>query len=139
MSEFLDPSVALKQFHQALIVQFNEQLTIHKEELDEDDKLFTEQLETLCVDINTADGEVPLGQSVISTMVARYPQLTPLLPRDLFWYFGGNCLHYIEDKELESFQALEEAFYALASSEQITHSSYANLRETFFAATPISK
>lgn len=139
MSESLDPSVAIKQYHQALIVQFKNQLTIYKDELDEDDTVFTQLLDALCEDINTADGEVPTGQKFISTMVARYPQLTPRLPRDLFWYFGGDCLHYVEDKELENFQALEEAFYNLASTTPITEQSYARLRESFFAATPINK
>lgn len=137
MTDSLDPSLAIKLFHQSLIIQFRDSLTIHKNELDEEDTAFMSLLDTLCEDINANDEEAPLGQKLILTMVARYPQLTPQLPRDLFWYFGGDALHYIEDTELAQFQSLEEAFYLQASQQPIDTNSYSTLRDTFFAPTPI--
>ena len=32
----------------------------------------------------------------------------PLLPRDLLWFFGGDCLHYMPDEEIRIFQELDE-------------------------------
>jgi hypothetical protein len=32
----------------------------------------------------------------------------PLLNRDLLWFFGGNCLHYMPDDEISFYQQLEE-------------------------------
>lgn len=137
MTDSQDPSLAIKQFHQNLIIQFRDSLTIHSDELDEDDKRFTDLLDVLCSDINTYQDEQPAGQKFVSIMISRYPQLTPQLPRDLLWYFAGDCLHYVEDKELEQFQALEEAFYAQASKGEATAHHYSLLRESFFAPTPI--
>lgn len=48
------------------------------------------------------------GQTLICQSIARYPHLTPLLPRDLLWHFGGDCLHYMPDEEIERFQRLDE-------------------------------
>jgi hypothetical protein len=32
----------------------------------------------------------------------------PILPRDLLWFFGGDCLHYMPDEEIRIFQELDE-------------------------------
>ena len=40
------------------------------------------------------------------------------MPRDLLWFFGGDCLHFMPDDEIEMYQALEERrFYALENDE----------------------
>ena len=31
-----------------------------------------------------------------------------ILPRDLLWFFGGDCLHYMPDEEISLFQQLDE-------------------------------
>ncbi|MCV6625069.1 MAG: dehydrogenase [Cellvibrionaceae bacterium] len=49
------------------------------------------------------------GQWLISHAVANYPEITPQIPRDLFWFFGGDCLHYMPDEEISRFQALDDA------------------------------
>jgi hypothetical protein len=48
------------------------------------------------------------GQEILCKIVAGYPQLMPLLPRDLLWFFGGDCLHYMPDDEISVFQLLDE-------------------------------
>ncbi len=48
------------------------------------------------------------GQVFICQIIGNYPQLTPMLARDLLWFFGGDCLHYMPDEELERFQQLDE-------------------------------
>ena len=49
-----------------------------------------------------------LGQDLMSQVILRYPQIAHLVPRDLLWFFGGDCLHYMPDEELDLYQALEE-------------------------------
>lgn len=49
------------------------------------------------------------GQQILSRLVRAYPQLVHLLARDLFWLFGGDCLHHMADEELELFARLDEA------------------------------
>jgi len=49
-----------------------------------------------------------LGQDLICQVIQRYPQIAHLVPRDLLWFFAGDCLHFMPDEELELYQALEE-------------------------------
>lgn len=49
-----------------------------------------------------------LGQELISQIFHRYPQIAHLVPRDLLWFFGGDCLHFMPDEEIALYQAKEE-------------------------------
>ncbi|MGI4837749.1 MAG: PA2817 family protein [Janthinobacterium lividum] len=52
-----------------------------------------------------------LGQDLICQVIQRYPQIAHLIPRDLLWFFAGDCLHYMPDDEIALYQALEERRY----------------------------
>ncbi|WP_323833968.1 PA2817 family protein [Pseudomonas sichuanensis] len=52
-----------------------------------------------------------LGQDLICQVIQRYPQIAHLVPRDLLWFFGGDCLHFMPDEELALYQTLEENRY----------------------------
>ena len=52
-----------------------------------------------------------LGQDLLSQIFMRYPQIAHLVPRDLLWFFGGDCLHFMPEEELSRYQALEERSY----------------------------
>ncbi|MBF8722156.1 PA2817 family protein [Pseudomonas guariconensis] len=52
-----------------------------------------------------------LGQDLICQVMQRYPQIAHLVPRDLLWFFGGDCLHFMPDEELDLYQRLEELRY----------------------------
>ena len=52
-----------------------------------------------------------LGQDLMSQVILRYPQIAHLVPRDLLLFFGGDCLHFMPDEELDLYQALEERRY----------------------------
>ncbi|WP_075185675.1 PA2817 family protein [Teredinibacter haidensis] len=78
---------------------------------DAEDVLFLERFETLRCDLNASEQGYPLGQWVITTIVSRYPHITPQVSRDLFWFFGGDCLHYLTDEEIKKFQRLDEVFH----------------------------
>lgn len=56
------------------------------------------------------------GQSLLVRLVRGYPQFVPLLARDLFWLFGGECLHFMSDEEIEQFQQLDETQAELEAS-----------------------
>ncbi|ATP49155.1 dehydrogenase [Pseudomonas putida] len=49
-----------------------------------------------------------LGQDLLCQVIQRYPQIAHLVPRDLLWFFGGDCLHFMPDDELDLYQQLEE-------------------------------
>lgn len=48
------------------------------------------------------------GEQLMVRLVRSYPHLTHLVARDLFWLFGGECMHYMSDDELYKFQGLDE-------------------------------
>ncbi|WP_293267140.1 PA2817 family protein [Neptunomonas sp.] len=55
------------------------------------------------------------GQNLITRWIRSYPELVPLLPRDLLFFFGGDCLHFMPDEELQLFQKLDEKRYTAES------------------------
>ena len=59
-----------------------------------------------------------LGQDLMSQVILRYPQIAHLVPRDLLWFFGGDCLHFMPDEELGLYQALEERRYEAEQNDE---------------------
>lgn len=76
--------------------------------LDEADQEFINNLQKLSQNTGINEEFIALGQSTLSRIVARYPELTPHAHRDLFWLFGGDCLHYMPDDEIQIYQRLDE-------------------------------
>ena len=48
------------------------------------------------------------GANLITRLFTTYPDFAPTFPRELLWFFGGDCLHYMPDDEIEQYQQLEE-------------------------------
>jgi len=59
-----------------------------------------------------------LGQDLMCQVIQRYPQIAHLVPRDLLWFFGGDCLHFMPDEELDMYQELEERRYAAEQNDE---------------------
>jgi len=59
-----------------------------------------------------------LGQDLMCQIIQRYPQIAHLIPRDLLWFFGGDCLHYMPDDEIALYQALEERRFEAEENEE---------------------
>ena len=58
-----------------------------------------------------AKGELDLfldGPTLVSRLFVTNPDFAPTLPRDLLWFFAGECLHYMPDAEIATFQQLDE-------------------------------
>ena len=56
-------------------------------------------------------GERPLyeeGPALVSRLFVTYPDFAPTFPRDLLWFLGGECLHFMPDEEIEQHQALAD-------------------------------
>lgn len=51
------------------------------------------------------------GQQLLTRVIAAYAHLVPLLHRDLLWYFGGDCLHFMPDEEIAKYQELDERLH----------------------------
>ncbi len=48
------------------------------------------------------------GRLVIGTIQSQFPELWPLVDRELLWFFGGDCLHFLGDEEIAAFQERED-------------------------------
>ncbi len=87
---------------------FNESEEDYSTEADELLALFQE---TITLYQEHAAEAFDLGQVLMTRLVRNYPQMIQLLARDLLWLFGGDCIHYLADDEINDFQALDEARY----------------------------
>lgn len=96
------------------VIQF---MPFASQELGEDEQSFLEQFTALIEAIEQQSEDVlEQGQALLTQWIRNYPELVPIIPRDLLWYFGGDCLHYMPDEEIDKFQLLDEKRY-LAESE----------------------
>lgn len=76
-----------------------------------------EQLQALC-NAPSDESFYQQGQALLVKIVAAWPQLTPAIARDLFWFFGGDCLQFMPDEEIARFQTLDERRFELESAGQ---------------------
>lgn len=100
---------AIQQLLARFIHAVQQQPPFIDDDCDEDALQYLQQLESLPRLSGTDYAET--GQLVMCRTIAAYPHLTPLLPRDLLWHFGGDCLHYMPDEEIEKFQLLDERLH----------------------------
>jgi hypothetical protein len=59
------------------------------------------------------------GQSLVNRLFTTYPDFGPTFPRELLWFLGGDCLHYMPDEEIAVYQQLEEQRQASAERGEI--------------------
>lgn len=98
-------------YHMELLAAFHAQIQqlppFITELSSEDDQEFLVALSRL--QQHPGDGNfLEQGQLLMCRIVGTYPHLMPLLYRDLLWFFGGDCLHYMPDEEIAVFQRLDE-------------------------------
>ncbi len=55
------------------------------------------------------------GATLTSRLFITYPDFAPTYPRELLWFLGGECLHFMPDEEIQLFQQLEEQRIAAAA------------------------
>lgn len=91
----------------AFIAQIKQQPPFIYEDMSADDAEFLAALDELAQN-SQAVSWLDNGQTLMCRIVGSYPHLMPLLYRDLLWFFGGDCLHYMPDEEINIFQQLDE-------------------------------
>lgn len=106
------------QHHQTLLESLYEycqtQLPFSSQQASDVDREFMVAFKALCLSSSTDADYSFNGQSIITRIVGHYQHITPSVSRDLFWYFGGDCLHYMTDAETALYQQLDEALYEQA-------------------------
>lgn len=46
--------------------------------------------------------------SLVCRLFTTYPDFVPSFPREVLWFLGGDCLHFMPDEEIDTFQQLDE-------------------------------
>ena len=102
---YLDHHLALLAHLRGILVALGEAEQVPEE----NHTLFVERFDELISELpRDPERSLYLGQDLISQVFHRYPQIAHLVPRDLLWFFGGDCLHFMPDEEIDLFQRLDE-------------------------------
>ncbi len=111
----LDYHLALLNHLRSILVALGEAEQVPEES----HGLFLERFDDLLLQLPVDPLESQyLGQDLMCQVIQRYPQIAHLVPRDLLWFFGGDCLHFMPDEELDLYQALEERRYEAAENDE---------------------
>lgn len=93
---------------------FSDTLKSHTDTLPGDDPLreLSQGFDNLCpADTDSTHSHADIyevGASLVGRLFTTYPELAPSFPRQLLWFFGGDCLHYMPDDEIALFTQLDE-------------------------------
>lgn len=101
--------------HHIVLLQYLRQVlqTLAAEDVVPEEHLgFIQRYDELIEQLQQGNDERYLGQELISQVFQRYPQIAHQVPRDLLWFFGGECLHFMPDEEIAGYQLLEERRFA---------------------------
>ncbi|SEI52521.1 hypothetical protein SAMN04244572_00697 [Azotobacter beijerinckii] len=101
---YLDHHLALLAHLRGILVALGEAEQV----ADESHALFMERFDELLAALADRPENSHLGQELICQVFQRYPQIAHLVPRDLLWFFGGDCLHFMPDEEIALYQELDE-------------------------------
>lgn len=123
MTERFDYHYQLFQSLDALLSAFLEQDPDHDPQGRQE---IAEMLAELRQALDDRSDYLEQGQQLLCRLVSHFPALTPHISRDLLWFFGGDCLHFLADEELAQFQLLEERYHE--AQEQSGNADYADLR-----------
>jgi hypothetical protein len=91
-----------------------DQADLAEEEID-----FLEKWDQLVLNIQANDTQYVFdGQELLARFIRCYANLVPLIKRELLWFIGGECLHFLGDEEIALYQQLEEHLYELDNQEK---------------------
>ncbi|TBR45067.1 hypothetical protein CBF23_000770 [Marinomonas agarivorans] len=134
------------QFISRALNEFRERISEHspfnQESLSEEDQDFIDTLNLLIQAVQQQSVHYAFqGQDLLTRFIRCYPNLTPLIRRELLWFIGGECLHYLGDEEVYLFQELEERLYTLESqhTDVDIEAEIKSLRETMNHSTNQTK
>jgi hypothetical protein len=105
-SHYLEHHLALLQHLRGILLALGEAEQVP----DDTHALFLERYdELLAALVEDTEGNLYLGQDLLSQVFHRYPQIAHLVPRDLLWFFGGDCLHFMPDEEIQIWRPLGDS------------------------------
>jgi len=91
-----------------LLAEFAKTLSQRTQGLAQDDglRVLAAEFQRLTTD-PAADVYGEIG-SLVDRLFTTHPDFAPTFPRELLWFFGGDCLHFMPDDEIAVYQRLDE-------------------------------
>ena len=102
------------QYCAELLTSFAQELVTRTEHLPADDSL-RELAANFKALADSGEDLYTEGANLVVRLFTTYPDFAPTLPRELLWFFGGDCLHFMPDEEIDQYQQLEEMRAAAAA------------------------
>jgi len=92
---------------QEQLAEFSTSMTKRLEHLPEGDSL--RELAGRFTTLGKDDSDLYAdGPNLVSRLFTTYPEFAPTFPRELLWFAGGDCLHFMPDEEIGLYQELDE-------------------------------
>jgi hypothetical protein len=91
-----------------LLAEFSKTLSQRTEALEPDDGLRTLAAEFQRLTNDPAADVYSEVGSLVGRLFTTYPDFAPTFPRELLWFFGGDCLHFMPDDEIAVYQQLDD-------------------------------
>ena len=96
----------------SLLAEFSQTLVTRTRQLPEDHPL--RELADAFQSLGSSADIYALGPDLVARLFDTHTDFAPTFPRELLWFFGGDCLHYMADEEIAQCQQLEELRLAAA-------------------------
>lgn len=94
---------ALRPLHHACLQR------IRATGVDEDGQRLLASLERLLEQLQQlAPDYEQQGRDVLLRLQSQWPDLWREVDRELLWFFGGDCLHFLSDEEIQGFQERDD-------------------------------
>jgi len=101
-----------------LLEQFTQEFLKRTDALDEEDSL--RELAVAFSRLTSGASDLySEGRNLVSRLFTTYPDFSPTFPRELLWFLGGDCLHYMPDDEIQLYQHLEEERHDFAAQGKV--------------------
>ena len=91
-----------------LLADFSRTLSQRTEALEQDDGLRTLAAEFQRLTNDPAADVYSEVGSLVDRLFTTHPDFAPTFPRELLWFFGGDCLHFMPDDEIAVYQQLDD-------------------------------
>lgn len=94
-----------------LFTEFAKILVTRTQHLPEDDSLRALAAAFEEVNAGTSADSARLyadAPGLVTRLFTTYPDFAPTFPRELLWFLGGDCLHFMPDDEIDVYQQLDE-------------------------------
>lgn len=95
--------IDFREYCLKLLHTFSNELSTRTRDLPENDSLRELAMDFSAMSAGVGDMYLD-GPSLVSRLFTTYPDFAPTLPRELLWFFGGECLHYMPDEEIAEFE-----------------------------------